>query len=61
MGYKQGAVAPKRTLGIPIFVFQNLSSYNINIGKVWKISVQILFQWDDLKSRENNMGLPRYK
>ena len=29
MGYKQGAVAPKRTWG-PSFLFQNLSSYNMN-------------------------------
>ena len=35
MGYKQGAVAPKRTWG-PLtifFSFQNLSSYDINSQK----------------------------
>ena len=29
MGHKQNAVAPKRTWGPP-FLFQNLSSYNID-------------------------------
>ena len=51
MEYKQGAVAPKRTWG-PSFIFQN-SNFRIietiNKQSLTKISVQVLFQWNDLK------------
>jgi len=40
--------------GDPSFLFQNLSSYNINNRQsLPKISVQVLFQWNDLNPCTN--------
>jgi len=43
--------------GDPSFLFQYLSSYNINRQSFTKISVQVLFQWNDLKSPSSQLSL----
>ena len=45
--YLQGAAVPKRAWGPP-FLFQTLRSYKIK--SLTKISVQVLFQRNDLKA-----------
>ena len=54
--YKQGAVAPmlnELERGDPSLLIQNLSSFDINnqfnVQGFIKISIQVLFQWIELK------------